>query len=263
MVGTSYTDEGQIEELKRRWRESGSSIVCATDGGLKDQRGTSSYSIFFPDNEQAIVEGFAGEYQPSLTSSSTRQELLGQLGLEYWLQKFTKRWGRPRYPIKVQIVTDSQASIDIMDNVQKILGIKDTLRSEMDVALELGRMRRVNNWASRDIIKVESHIEVEQAPNPFLWFCNDRADKLATVARDELGMESLKKMDPLVFKGTRAVCIIDSYHINNNLYKELQDITMGRILEQFLINKYGWTEEIFHMIDWEAHGDEIKRFSIV
>ena len=40
---------------------------------------------------------------------------------------------------KVALITDSQSSMDIMLNVPKITGIKDTLRAEMDVAMELGR----------------------------------------------------------------------------------------------------------------------------
>ena len=56
-------------------------LVCATDGGLKDSMGTSSYTVYFPQDLTPIVFGMAGEYQQWEHASSTRQELLGQLGI--------------------------------------------------------------------------------------------------------------------------------------------------------------------------------------
>ena len=91
--------------------------MSATDGGLKDSIGTSSYGLFFPGECKAILAGFAGEFQPKDYASSTRQELLGQLGVEYWLEELSQRWGIPRNGLELTLITDSQASIDIMDNV--------------------------------------------------------------------------------------------------------------------------------------------------
>ena len=64
--------------------------------GLKDGIGTSSYAFFRPNDTDPIIAGSAVESQPHTTASSTRQELLGQLAVEYWLQKLQKEWGTPR-----------------------------------------------------------------------------------------------------------------------------------------------------------------------
>ena len=48
--------------------------------------------------------------------------------------------------------------MDILDNASKILGIKDTLRSDMDIGLELYNLQQTHQWVHRRVIKVESHI---------------------------------------------------------------------------------------------------------
>lgn len=59
--------------------------------------GTSSYSFFFPQDLSPILQGYAGEYQPLKTASVTRQELRGQLGVEYLVARWAKEWGAQAY----------------------------------------------------------------------------------------------------------------------------------------------------------------------
>ncbi len=92
IMGQYVTDDHLLQELHSKWHQPECTVVCATDGGLKDQTGTSSYAIFFPHLTQPIVFGRSGEYQSTETSSGTRQELLGQLGIEYWLSKLEENW---------------------------------------------------------------------------------------------------------------------------------------------------------------------------
>ena len=263
IIGKYEVDETQLEELHSGWHNPECQIVAATDGGLKDRKGTSSYAFFLPNNARAILMGYAGEYQPRRSASSTRQELLGQLALECWLHRFAERWGVPRGKLTIDIITDSQASIDIMENVPRITGITDTLRAEMDVALELNRQRNENWWIQRDMIKVESHIEKIQAPNEFYWECNEIADALATSARERFSLEELRTKPSLVLLGTRAICMIDGCQVNNDLQQVLQEKLMGDVLKQFLMEKYGWNNSIFHAIAWEAHQAELQRISII
>jgi len=96
------------------------------------------------------------------------------------------------------LITDSKASIQIMENVTKCKGIKDTLRADMDVALEVHRYRVLNKWMNREVVKGESHIEREQAPNQFFWECNERADELSTTARDTFSRDILVEKHTVV-----------------------------------------------------------------
>ena len=253
----------QMDFLQARWHQADCKLICATDGGLKDKMGTSSYVIFHADAEDPIVEGFEGEYQPLMSASSTRQELLGQLGVEKWLEKLKEKWGVPRHRLKLVLITDSQASIDIMVNAMILTGIKDTLRAEMDVALELKRLQSMHWWVDRQVVKVESHIDSSQAPDIFAWECNNRADYLATKARDILTVADLKKNMPRVAMGTKAICKIDGAHVNNDLYCALQDKITGTKMKLFLLEKYGWSESVFDSICWEAHRKELEQYPLI
>ena len=133
-----------MDTLKGQWPNTDTTIICASDGGLKDNVGTSSYAFFLPYDEEPILTGFSVEYQPHLSASSTRQELLGQLAAKYWLHKWRTKWNSPRFWVNLILVTDSQSSIDILKLTTKIIGISDTLRPELDVALELNKLQVSN-----------------------------------------------------------------------------------------------------------------------
>ena len=83
----------------------------------------------------------------------------------------------------MELRTDSQASIDIMEKMASICSLRDMLAPEMDIALEIYHKRQQHTWVHWKVTKVESHIEELDAPDEFSWYCNNLADKLATEAR--------------------------------------------------------------------------------
>ena len=259
-VRGKYTVDSQLLlELEQKWHSPDTVIVGATDGGLKEHIGTSSYAIFLTGTDAPVISGYAGEYQPRNDASSTRQELLGQLGLEYWLKELRLRWGIPRNALKVTLVTDSQASLDIMNNMVHTGGIREMLRPEMDVALELQRERDDKWWIHWNFQKVTSHIQLHEAPNEFYWLCNDIADVLASRAREEWSVDQLKGQPSFAFRGTKAVCRINGRLENNNIYRKLTEEINGANLQLYLMERYNWTEKEFNQIAWSAHQREIGR----
>ena len=263
VLGKFMIDSTQMERLKQCWYSSPVTLVAATDGGLKDGIGTSSYALFFTEEFPPIIQGCAGEHQSTKSASSTRQELLGQLGVEYWLRKLVIQWGFPRISLAVTLVTDSKASMDILANTKNLQGIKDTFGADMDIGLEIARVQNEHNhWMTRQVVKVESHIEVDKAPNKFYWACNEIVDKLATEARLVFRRNELENTKIGVLRGARAGCVINNRVVNNNLYGELKEHISGEALRQFLMLKYNWTQTTFDMIDWEEHDRQLKAYSI-
>ena len=261
ILGTYEEHAPYLQKLEGMWHDRECSLVGATDGGLKDKIGSSSYVLYFPNDLQPILWGYTGEYQPRVFSSSTRQELRGQLGLEYCLWKLQRRWGTPRGQINLTLITDSKASIDIIDNIPNIGGMKDMLRAEMDVGLELYSQRVHNARVHRNIIKVASHIAKEEAPNEFFWECNEYADSLATKARSEVVVTRIQSKKDKVFPGARATCIIQNRIENNSLYEVLRTQVHGRDLQLYLLHRYGWTARVFASIDWTTHQREFLKVS--
>ena len=113
------------------------------------------------------------------------------------------------------------------------------------------------------MVKVESHIEVEQAPNAFYWLCNGIADKLATRAIDHFSLDELKNKSTPSLRGTRAICVIDGCQVNSDLQNVLQEKMMGVALKNFLMEKYGWNNSIFQTVFWEAHQAELNKTPII
>ena len=260
VLGKYRINHSQMNKLKLHWQTAHTTIVCATDGGLKDKVGTSSYAFFLPREDDPILVGFSTEYQPLLSASSTRQELLGQLAVEYWLLTMRSKWHSPRYRISVVLVTDSQSSIEIIKATDRIIGISDTLSPEMDVALEISDIQRNNPWIERQIVKVQSHIEKEEAPDEYLWECNKLADQLATEARTFFSPEAISRHQPMLFQGARSGCKIQGRLENNNLYKTIRLSVDGSNLSEYLSNKYGWSQTTFEDIAWNEHFQELNRY---
>ncbi len=248
VLGIYTMDEHREQLLKQEWGTNGMELVCATDGGLKDLMGTSSYAVYFPHDLTPIVFGMAGEYQHWEHASSTRQELLGQLGIKYWMSTFQAKWGTPRHPLKITLITYSKASLDIMESMPRGEGIKAVLQAEMDVALEIYRQRLSHTWILWKFQKVCSHIDKSEAPDEFYWECNEFVDELATQAQTCFQLEELQAREAYVFQGLRVACKIDHRVENNGLYKILKLRIQGRELRQYLMEKYAWDSHIFQAL---------------
>ena len=72
VVGRYDSNDGFLKKLEAQWHHIDCTLVCATDGGLKDGIGTSSYAFFFQQQLTPILAGRAGEYQSAKSASSTR-----------------------------------------------------------------------------------------------------------------------------------------------------------------------------------------------
>ena len=85
VLGKVRENNQKVQQLQEVWTTTKCKIICAMDGGLKNKIGSSGYALYLPNDEEPFAYGYATEYQPSESASSTRQELLAQLAVEYWL----------------------------------------------------------------------------------------------------------------------------------------------------------------------------------
>ena len=131
----------------------------------------------------------------------------------------------------------------------------------MDVAMELYQQRVTRPWVLWRVLKVESYIDISQAPDEFYWFCNFMVDQLATKAREIYTLQRFKKNATRMLPNTKAVLRIQGRIENNNVYSWLKEEINGQVLRSYLMNKYAWTQELFHMVDWGAHSRELKKLS--
>ena len=258
IVGVFDMNGPALQRLKEEWQKEKCKIVCGTDGGLKNGIGTSGYAIYESNRREKILTGHSSEKQPQKEASSTRQELRAQLAIFYWLAHLYTVFGEPAKRVEVLIVTDSAASLQIRENMKSIRGIKDVLKPDVDIALDMHEKEQGLKWAKIAMVKVKSHIAIEEATNDFYWELNDLADQLATKARQKEIQDLYPARAPTILEGTKAVCHIDGQLCNNFLNAKLKEQMSLKKIQEYLCNKHSWTDSIFTAIDWDAHGLGLK-----
>ncbi len=250
VVGQFEIDKQEVQNLRNKWGSERVTLLCGTDGGLKDEIGTTGYIIIDPNGSTPVVMGYAAEKQPREDASSTRQELLAQLAVMYRIDHFIKNFGESGWEVHIHLVMDSQASIDILEHSTEAIGIKDVMRAEMDVA-DAVWYRRDNLPRTRyTVSKVKSHINKEEAEDESHWEINNMADRLATDARGKV--LSVRLTEPMLFEGVKAGCMRRGRLITGTLKTEIQQVLYEDKIKQYLGLKYGWNESIFNKIDWEG-----------
>ena len=153
--------------------------------------------------------------------------------------------GIPGWPLRIILVTDSQASINILKKCETIIGIKDVMSAEMDVALELAQQQQLQDAVE----KVTSHIERDEAPDDSFWLVNDMVDMLATGARNKVLNGDLTPTCLDDFDGATAGCLQKGQLVTAPLKQAVHHALYGNTVISYLCIKYGWNEATFNSID--------------
>ena len=259
VVGQYVIDMEQIQYIYQQAERQELTVYCGADGGLKDRVGTSGYTICLEQSRDPFVYGHAAEAQGSTSASSTRQELLAQLACTYWIQHIDKVLGAKTGKIHVVLITDSSASVQIVESFKTPIGMKPFLKEEADVGMELAALRYEHSHITYEMIKVRSHIDRDDAPNERYWELNDFADRLATEARDKVNTEDLVPKPPCMFPNSAVGCYIDNKLVTNDRKSKITTALTGTDMMDYLCMKHGWTTEEFHTINWAAHHTALKK----
>ena len=259
LLGTFVINHEEAESIKLHWQTGQVHLVCGSDGGLKDRIGTSGYVIYGEYRENPLVKGYSAEQQYDDKSSSTRQELLAQICVEYWIQQLATTWGQPCSQLRTTLVTDSQSSMDILKKMDQCLGMKDRLSPDMDVALELHTCRRRNTHSALELIKVKSHTAEAQDIDEIYWRLNREADDLATAARDAVRTGDLQARPPQFLEGAKAMVSVQGILCVTQLKSRIQSAIYSGDLQEFLCRKYHWTNNTFSNINWRSHQWALER----
>ena len=263
VIGKFDINDTELQVLSHLWKTQKVELVCGSDGGLKNQIVTSGYIICMCLSAAPVIWRYAAEKQGTAETSSTRQELLAQLSIEYWIAHLTKIWGRPKEALEVQLITDSQASILMVENVDRKVGMQALLRPDWDVVMEVWQQRKQNTHSSMTVHKVKSHISVEEAPDELFWNLNEEADRLATLARGEVEHGRYKPTTPGFFPGSKVACCINGQICHTKLKDKIHEAATLGELQDFLCRKYGWTTRMFDMVDWSAHNCALKKYPLL
>ncbi len=262
VVGYFEVNKPELDILTTIWGQQQVTIFCGCDGGLKGSIGTSGYVLYGRSSDTPLVFGHSAEAQSS-GASSMRQELLAQLCIEYWLDHLIRTLGEPGCHLSVQLVTDSKASIDILDNMENKIGMTEFLKPDMDVAMAVAARRARRSRCKMDIIKVNSHIGLEEAPDEFHWRLNEEADKLATLARTKVESGRMASRKPVLLPESKVTCSVDGILCTNNMTQVIHHALTTPMIQEYLCIKYGWTASVFSNINWSAHQAGIAQYQLL
>ena len=262
VVGHFDINQQELDNLTTIWGQQPVTLFCGSDGGLKGSIGTSGYVLYGRFSDTPLVAGYSAEKQ-SPGASSTRQELLAQLCIEYWLDHLITTLGEPGCQLSVELVTDSKASIDILDNMPQKIGMNEFLKPDMDVAMAVADRRARRSSCTMDIIKVNSHIGLEEAPDEFHWRLNDEADKLATLAREKVESGLMDSREPVLLPESKVICSINGTLCTNNMKQVIHQTLTSPRIQEYLCVKYGWTASVFSNINWTAHQAGISQYQLL
>ena len=115
VIGQFEIAMDQLPVSREKWEKNQLKLYCGADGGLKDSVGTNGYNLFIDREDNPLVYGHAAEIQADNSASSTRQYLLAQIAIEYWIRHLVEYLGSSDHPIKVVMVTDSSTSISTVE----------------------------------------------------------------------------------------------------------------------------------------------------
>jgi len=236
-------------------------VHIATDGGAIQFKG--SLGFVFADEDGTILLTCFG--QPSGNDPlSFRSEICAFLAAvrlvtlitQYYDNKLTSN-----DPVrgKVQVYTDSLSMIKKLKAYDKYptAPLTTVLHSEWDV---LSALHRALKWFKTypKINWVKSHQDdkvYDKTEMPLDAYLNSEADELATIGLKRLQEKPIVPMDP----NTAIQFHIGGRTITRDFKKTVREIVQLPPLRKFYCERFGWSDNIFDIIDWDIFRPVYKK----
>ena len=212
-------DQVGLDELRKLIR-SGEMLDVATDGGLKNDIGTSSYAFFKHGTTKPLVKGYSAELEKDVSGlTSTREEIRAYVAVWYIVEELKKKWGVEDMNQNIRVITDSKAAMTMCAEDRE-LNRRTVLGPDMDLVMEIRNMKRNQSRVNLRMEWVESHSE-ECEDEPQEVTVNRIADDLAMKARGKIKRGTSLPLVPLLLPGAVASLWIGRKMVNNNRRREI------------------------------------------
>ena len=245
-----------LHTLESLW-SNGSRWKVATDGGLKNNIGTCGVVLWNVHQKKEICSARSAERCDFNLLHSTREELRGNLAAEILMDEMNNRFGDEGVN-EIEFICDSKSALKIVGGDISSLKQSGPLEAEMELTLEIGRLRSKNNRHKRDFKWVRSHQDNKNTKDTNEEL-NDRADQIATECREEAQEGFIPLERKQTYEGSLATLQIRGTVINKDLKKMVQEALYAREMKRYMMNKYGWDENAFNNIDWTVLEMALKK----
>jgi hypothetical protein len=236
-------------------------VLIATDGGAIPLKG--SLGFVFADEHGEIILTCYG--QPSGNDPlSFRSEICAFLAAVRLVTLITNYYDEKTIcdepgRSKIQVYTDSASMIKKLKAYDKYptASLAMVLDSEWDV---LSALHKALQWFKTEpkISWVKSHQDdkvYDVTEMPLDAYLNSEADELATIGLKRLQEKPTVPMDP----ATAIQFHIGGRTITRDFKRTVREIVQLQPLRKFYCERFGWSENIFDIIDWEIFRPSYKK----
>ena len=240
--------------VEEKWKK-GSDWDVGTDGGLKDNVGTSGVVIYEKDKDDEICTAKSAEECTLKSLDSTREELRANLAAEILLNQFNEAYGNSSQQT-VNYVCDSKSALMKLGADTTKQKIIDPLEAEADILMEIEKLRKINSNINRQFNWVGSHQN-----NKFISrheMINNRADALATESRHNTAEGLLTAGPKYFYTGARVALTINDCVVSKNVTAEITKALYEKNIFKYYETKYHWSQNLIKRIDWNSFGKSLE-----
>ena len=237
-----------VRSFDRLWTN-GSSWKIATDGGLKGNIDTCGVVMQCQDEKVEMCTAMSAETCDLGLLHSTQEELRGNLCAEIILDTLNEKLG-DNGSNEVSYVSDSKSAISILEQDIGKLRVSHPLQADMDIILEIERLKRKNDGIGRQYKWVRSHQEgkILNADEKL----NQKADQLATECRRNVVAGLAEAECKQYYAGTKAMLRVGCVLINKDYKRAINNALFADEMRAYLMKKYEWNRGTFQKIDWSS-----------
>lgn len=136
----------------------GSTWKCAKDGGLKGNIGTCGLVLWNVEEDREIFTAMIAEECGLEMLHSTREELRGNLAAEVLFDICNKQFGDDGHNA-VEYICDSKSAVEALEKDIGRMKAMMLVQAEMDIILEINRLRCRNEGITRQFKWARNHQE--------------------------------------------------------------------------------------------------------
>ena len=212
-------------------------LIVGTDGGLKNEVGTTGVVTEIADDPTVNIKALGAEHCSKKTLQSNREELKGILTAEIILHQCSKLWGG-HLTRDVTSICDSKNALKDVEVLKENWKQRDVMKAEAEVAMQIYALREGSKLIRDYIWTKGNQIEDEVEDINSNWVrVNNIADALATEARDNVN-EGLIMAEPKQFLPASNISLtIAEKRISKQLKKSIHQVVSDTKLVEFLCTK--------------------------
>jgi len=211
-------------------------------------------------SNQEIVESAAQSDGHPSTITSLRTESLAVLAIMYYVRALCHYHSIPTSPSKIQYHFDNEEALRRLNTLPEFADTANPLATDYDVWAALheaalstpGHHFGTHVKGHQDGTKLLENLSAEAQ-------LNVRMDEIAGTCR----LSHSKPLNTRTHKGHNIVLTINGNIITSHMHNALRFEKTARPLQEYIMQKQGWDEHIFHMVDWKNLGKYLSSLPFV